>query len=239
MKAFPLLNIFFLFFLMAMVLSCKDKFENDSGLNEAAKNYHYFPLDSGSYIIYDVDSIVHDYADDNTANPDSIRIYYHFQLKEKIDSSFTDGQGKKAWYVSRYKRMNDTSSWQFQNVWVAQTDEYSAQRVEDNMRYIKLALPVLKGKTWNGNAYNTIPEENYSYTEVHVPLSIAGFSFDSSVTVLQKEDINLIHQIFKQEKYVSGLGMVYKEVDSLNLNGYHDTTNGFEYRMTLKDYFPN
>jgi len=83
-----------------------------------------------------------------------------------------------------------------------------------------------------------MPEEDYTYDVINAPISIGGYNFDSSSTVVQANDFNLLYEVLKQEKYVCGVGMVYKEADSLNLNTLLDTTNGFEYRMTLKDYFP-
>jgi len=63
-----------------LFFSCNDKFENPSGENDAVKFYRYFPLSTGKYVIYDVDSIVHETDDDNTNTPDSLKTYYHFQI---------------------------------------------------------------------------------------------------------------------------------------------------------------
>ena len=71
----------------------------------------------------------------------------------------------------------------------------------------------------------------------NVPINIGGFSFDSAVTVLEYSDFNLIHHIFKEAKYAYGLGLVYRERDSLNIeNGL--VTNGVEFRQTIIDYSP-
>src|SRR5688572_302830 len=108
MKALSRLKIYFLVSMLVMVFSCKDKFEQVPKGSVTAYYSRYFPLDSGRYIIYDVDSIVHHDGDDNTLKPDSLKTYYNFQVKEQTDSSFIDGEGRKAWYVSRYKRLSDT-----------------------------------------------------------------------------------------------------------------------------------
>ena len=83
-----------------------------------------------------------------------------------------------------------------------------------------------------------MPEEDYVLDEANVPIAIGGFNFDSSVTVLQLEDFNLIHRIFKQEKYVYGVGLAYRQRDSLNINALGGVINGVEFRQSLIDYYP-
>jgi len=115
----------------------------------------------------------------------------------------------------------------------------SAQRVEDNIRYLKLAFPINADVTWNGNAFNDFPEEDYSYTDIHTSYSMNGFDFDSTLKVLQSDDQNLIHQIYKEEKYAKNVGMIYKQKDSLNVysvNGQIRISNGFEYKETISAF---
>ncbi len=199
--------------------------------------YSYFPLVKGSWAIYDVDSIAHLEDDDGTNQPDtSIRIF-HFKIMEVVDTDFIDGEGHQAFKIARYKQANDTLPFDFQSEWVATRTSNSAQRVEDNIRYVKLSFPInTRSEAWNGNAYNSFLEEDYSYTDIHVSATINNLSFDSTVTVLQLEDNNVLHRIFKEEKYANHIGIIYKQKDSLNLNGILQVTNGFEYKETLHSY---
>jgi len=228
------LGIFALFLLS----SCSDDVETDKTDIEAESLYRYFPLDSGSYIIYRVDSIIHNYADDNTNNPDSLIDTFQYEVKEVVDSDFIDGEGDLAWRISRYYRDIGASDWSFTTLWTAKRTLQSAQKVEENIRYVKLSFPVRLNKTWNGNLFNFLQEEDYSIEEANTPLSIGGYNFDSSVTVLELQDANLIHNIFKEEKYVYGLGLVYRQRDSLNINGLGIITNGVEFHQSLIDYSP-
>jgi hypothetical protein len=216
-----------------LFFSCK----KEADLNSNNSNhYSYFPLENGSWVIYKVDSIVHNSDDDFTNNPDTSISAYHFLIKEVIDSSFVDGQGNTAYRVSRYRRLNDTIPWEFQAVWVAVRTFNSAQRVEDNIRYLKLSFPVSLQSNWNGNAFNDFSAEDYAYTDIHVPSTFGSLSFDSTVTVLQLQDDNLIHRIFKQEVYANHVGLVYKQKDSLNINGIGQVTNGIEFREIIQSY---
>jgi len=196
----------------------------------------YFPLRQGNWIIYNVDSVAHLTDDDGTDQPDTSIANFHFKIKEVVDTSFIDGEGKLAYRIMRYRQTNDTLPWDFESVWVASVTGNSAQRVEDNIRYIKLSFPINIHTTWNGNAYNEFTEEEYSYTEVHAPFSLGTFHFDSTITVLQAEDNNFLTSIYKEEKYAQNVGMIYKQKDSLAYNGIQQVINGFEYKETIEAY---
>ncbi len=223
---------------LLLISACRDEIENDPADTEAKSLYRYFPLDSGSFIIYHVDSIIHSFADDNTNNPDSLIDTFRYEVKEVVDSDFIDGEGDLAWRISRYYREEGSSTWNFTTLWTAKLTNHSAEKVEENIRFIKLAFPVKKNKTWNGNLFNFLPEEDYNMEEVNVPLSMGGFNFDSSLTVLQLEDFNLIHRLFKQEKYVYGLGLAYRQRDSLNINTFGQILNGVEFHQSIIDFSP-
>jgi hypothetical protein len=227
-----------LIFALFLFSACSDDVDKDPADTEALSLYRYFPLDAGTYVVYSVDSIIHRYEDDSTNNPDSLIDTFKYEVKEVVDSDFIDGEGEVAWRISRYQRETGTADWNFTTLWTAKRNSQSAQKVEENIRYVKLSFPIKQNKTWNGNLFNFLPEEDYSIDEANVPLAIGGFSFDSSVTVLQVEDFNAIHRIFKQEKYVYGIGLAYRERDSLNINGNAHITNGVEFRQSLIDYSP-
>jgi hypothetical protein len=108
--------------------------------------------------------------------------------------------------------------------------------VEDNIRFIRLAFPVSYSKTWNGNAYNTLPYEEYYYSEISEPTTLGAFSFDSTLLVTQTEFISLINRIIKKERYAFEVGLIFKQNDSLNVNPLGQVLNGIEFRQTLYDY---
>ncbi len=200
--------------------------------------YRYFPLEPGSFIVYSVDSIIHRYDDDLTNNPDSLIDTFKYEVKEVVDSDFIDGEGDVAWRISRYYRDNDSSDWNFTTLWTAKVTNQSAQRVEENIRFVKLSFPIKLNKSWNGNYYNFLPEEDYSVEEANTPLDIGNFNFDSSLTILEADDFNLIHRIYKESKYAYGVGLISRERDSVNLTQFGEITNGIEFQQTVIDYSP-
>ena len=213
-------------------LSCKD----EEAVLLTPDDYNYFPVEYGSWIVYDVDSIVHLDIDDQTNQPDTSVASYHYQVKETIDSSFLDGEGETAFRIIRETRMSDTLPWDFQSVWTCKRNANSAQKVEDNVRFVKLSFPVNTHSTWNGNAFNNLPGEEYSFEQVHQPLAVGPYFFDSTLTVNQLEFISLINRIIRKETYARKVGMVSKQRDSLNINGLGEVINGIEYTQTINNY---
>ena len=83
------------------------------------------------------------------------------------------------------------------------------KKVEENERYIKLIFPVASGQAWNGNAYNSLGEQDYQYGNVNVPYSVNGLNFDSTATVLQDDivpDSNLVQVRIEEEMFAKHVG---------------------------------
>jgi hypothetical protein len=173
--------------------------------------YNYFPDRVGSYVVYDVDSF---YFDDNLDKTDTFK----FLLKEKIESIFTDNQGRPAIRLERYVKYYDPAipysamDWALRDVWTETKTATTAQKVEENERYIKLAFPVKESQIWDGNAENTKGEEKYEYYFIDQARYIGGVHFDSVLQVNQKDELNLIIKQEYSEKYARNVGLVYKKV---------------------------
>ena len=195
-------------------------------------SYDYFPIEEGRFIIYDVDSIYHSENDNN--NDDSVYAY-HFQIKDKIDSTFIDLEGRANQIRLRYRRDNDTMQWELSDVWTQYLSSTSAYLTEDNIKYHKLSFPINSTASWNGNDSNTEEEEIYFYDYFHEGDVINSLSFDSTLSVIQIDENNYVETIFGNEKYAAGVGMIYKERNDLGkTNG--QVVKGLEYRMVVVDY---
>ncbi|MBK6397179.1 MAG: hypothetical protein IPF75_02640 [Bacteroidetes bacterium] len=207
--------------------SCKKE-----SVEAPALSYNYFPTESGKYIIYDVDSIYHSETDNN--NDDSV-FSYHFQIKDKIDSSFVDLEGRVNQVRLRYHRNSDTLPWQLTEVWTQYLSSTSAYLTEENIKYHKLSFPINATITWNGNDSNTEEEELYYYDYFHESDVLNGLSFDSTLSVIQIDENNFVETIYGNEKYAAGVGMIYKEHNDLGkTNG--QVVKGLEYKMVVVEY---
>ncbi len=209
-----------------LLASCKkdDPVTIDAG-------YDYFPVNIGHTLIYDVDSIVYD----DFFVPTKIDTF-RFQIKEVVESQFTDNTGKPAYRIERFRRTSDTLSWSIVNVWVAARTSTTAERVENNTRYLKLVFAAREGREWNGNTFNNMDEQLYEYTAVDAPYAIAGFSFDSTLTVLQNEELNIVQDEFEQEVYAKHIGLVRKDFRNLEKQPGIGIKSGLIYNWTLRAY---
>jgi hypothetical protein len=190
-----------------LIISCKKDKEVAPDVG-----YNYFPVNVGHYVIYEGDSIA--YKDDLQAPHDTFR----FLVKEKIESIYTDNEGRPTLSIHRYIKNYDPAvpysamQWQHSDMWAANRTASTAERVEENIRFVKLVFPVEKNRSWNGNIYNTLEPWDYSFGSVDQPENINSNSFDSVATVIQNNEENLVDRKYGVEKYAKNAGLVYKEL---------------------------
>lgn len=187
--------------LISFMSACK----KDSVIPPDPFYYEYFPTKVGSFITYNCDSIVYD---DFNNTVDTFR----FQIKELYQSEFTDNSGRRAIRIERYKKWSDTTSWFLKDVWYTVTDNNQAEKIEEDVRYIKLVFPVKAGKTWNSNALNSMDARETEYMDVHKSYSIGALSFDSTLTTENTEPENLVDEYRNTEIYAKGVGLIYKKL---------------------------
>ncbi len=222
MKRLILPAFLILFSITAGFFSCKK-----DAAPKLFLGYDYFPNTVGKYIIYDVDSIVCSSLDYKVDT-------FSYQLKELVQSIFMDNSNRPTMRIERYIRNFHKDSckydalWTLKNIWTANRTVTDAEKVESNVRYVKLTFPVKANATWNGNADNTLGEWDYNYTIVNQPQAVidtaypvagtlcppavATSQFDSVLTVLQVDCTSVISKKYYLEKYAANIGLIYKEV---------------------------
>jgi hypothetical protein len=243
---------------VALVAICLYSCKKDPGV-PFDMGYNYFPDQVGKYVVYNVDSIYY-----NSFYSPSRKDTFKFQIKEKIESIFTDNEGRPAMRLERYVKYYDKNvpysemEWQLRDVWMQNRTVKNAEKIEENVRYLKLIFPLNKDVTWNGNAYNTEPEERYKYNFIDLPRTIGNIHFDSVLQVDQHNETNLIISKIYEEKYARNVGMIYKRVvnvdsqyptswnsnpfisDSLaifyNTDILKRASSGYQYTMTITTY---
>jgi len=196
----------------------------------------YFPLQQGNYILYDVDSIVYDAFNQSV---DTL----NFKIKMMIGDPYTDAEGNPGFKVLRYFQLSDTLDFKLQDVWYARKTRRNVEQVEENKRYVKLALPPGKGTSWDGNSKNDLPTWDYYIKDLHIARNINGHSFDSTLTVVQYDDKGevLTQSRYSEEKYASGIGMVYyyrEWIDNVydNSSSQFVPSSGYKVKWSLVDY---
>jgi len=180
-------------FVAFIFFTCTKKTEN----YQSAPLSDYYPLQVGKYITYRVDSTVFS----NFGRTTQIHSY---QVKHSIEALLTDNLGRPAYRVFRYIRDTaGTQPWVPNGSYFITPLDQSIEVIENNLRVIKMHLPVKAGFSWKGNSY--LPYDAYvafysfsndegmslwdfGYTGVDEPLTINGNSFSKVTTVAQVND---------------------------------------------------
>jgi hypothetical protein len=201
----------YIYFLLLSFLqtTCTDTKEccvpNLSGINLDSP---FFPTeDLGFYTIYDV--VETNYA---LTSPTVVKKY---QLKEQIQSNFTDSEGGKSVRIDRYRRNDALAEWKIDSVFTAKKIADKVTKTENNQTYVKLIFPFRENLKWDGNLYNNVGKDDYVLKNVYLPFKIDTKQFDNTVTVIQQNDSTLVDLKKRTEVYAKGVGVIFREKTSL------------------------
>lgn len=199
--------IYSVFLILILAFAACSKDSNDE-LPQNFAGYSYLPLSVGEERIYKVDSIAYD---DFTGTIDTV-VYF---LKERIQSEFQDLGGRKSYKVDIYQRSSDTLAWKQLRTDVRHRGVYRYELTQNGISTTPLVFPPLKESRWNVNSLNSGEEIVYRYQNLHQAFQSEERRFDSTITVLQKDQISLIGKEVAKEVYGSQLGLVYRESTKL------------------------
>ena len=209
-------KIFLPFVLILFFYSCK----KEKAIVDL--HYDYFPVKTGTWVIYNVDSIAHN---DFTYTVDT----FDFQVKEIIESEFADNEGRATQRIERYYRNNADSTWLLRNVWASNRTEKTAERVEENIRYVKLIFPIVNNAKWNGNIANTLDDVSYEYKGIHTAYSLNSIKFDSCLIVQHENELTPYSDKFGEEVYANHIGNIYRKYTNLVKQADGTVTSGHDY----------
>jgi hypothetical protein len=212
---------FFLILMTPVFLSmqfCKkqtDAFAITTNVND------YYPLETGKYIIYQMDSTVF-------TNFETTKEIHSYQVKDIIDAEMTDNLDRRSYRIRRMIRDSaGLTPWVDNAAFMVTPLENAIEVVENNLRFIKLVKPIREWYTWEGNSYiNTTDDLNdlaywyYTYANVGSAFDLDGLRIDNSITVNQEdyssgdpvaEPNSVASKVFGQEVYGKDIGLVYKD----------------------------
>jgi hypothetical protein len=237
-------NRFFFIGLLAVILAvyfpgCKTK-TDDFVLDY---KYEYFPLDSGRYWIWEVDSIIFEPLGSGFVRSDTMKLY----IKEVVESIFIDNSGRPTARIERYQSYTEDYNWFITDVWFANRTQKTGEKIEENLRFVKLLFPPKKNQKWNGNQYIQFTENIewlkdwvYEVTALDAPATFNATTFDSTITIMQRDSENLIAKTFATETYAINVGLVYREWSNLEktrvTEPWTNPEKGFILKMTIKEY---
>lgn len=205
-----------------LFLSCKK--ETEEFKTDAVSDY--LLMKPGKYITYRIDSMV--------TNRGAAFVTRSYQEKNLVDALITDNLGRSSYRIFRYLR--DTagiSPWQPAGSYFITPMNNTAEVVENNLRFLKLAGPIRENNSWKGNRYlptdlyasydldgNGIEDWDYTYASAGVGVTLNGKQYNNVVTVEQVDDglnapvTNFGEYGFRNysvERYAKGVGLIFQE----------------------------
>ena len=200
-----------------MVVSCGDETKR---LDRSFFGYEYFPVEVGHTWIYKMDqTIVRSQGRDNVSNT--------FFLRERVTDSFINTVGDTIFVLERATSDAQNGTYIPTDVWTAELNEESAQRVEENLRFTKMIFPFRVGSTWEGNLFDglttvNIAEESvrvykdwgdYEVTARDISMTVEGTEYPEVAVVDQANFESAIERRFSKEYYGSGVGLIKREME--------------------------
>lgn len=162
----------------------------------------YLPLQTGKYITYRLDSLVFTQSGRKEET-------HTYQEKLEIAAQLTDNLGRPSYRVDRYIRDSaGQNSWSHAGASFITPLTKEIEVISDNLRVLRLALPIKESNTWKGfryissgttnnpqGPYHSLYEFNddnhihindweFTYGAKDESLSLNGKTIDSVVTVL-------------------------------------------------------
>ena len=181
----------------------------------------YAPLEVGKTITYQLDSLIFQ-------NFGVTQAIVSYQVKHEVSEMVSDNLDRPAYRITRFIRKTAQQAWVPDNSFTAINTGNSLEFIENNMRFLKLRLPVKNEYTWKGNSYidtysfnstvKYLDDWDYRYDSVHAPLVIGSLNIDSTLKVDQRDEIignpsdpNSYSEVnFGSEHYAKGIGLVYR-----------------------------
>lgn len=199
--------------------ACQNEIEN---YQLSTEDDQYFPLKLGEVRTYKIDSTIFD-------NKGTIKNKISRIAKESIIESYIDDEGEVNFIIEQ--NIFDNDKLVQTNILNAYKNKTKAVRNEGNLKFIKLVFPVIKGKSWDGNALfdaeNTIVRIagepikmyelwDYRYNETGISKTLNGIDYKNVVSVIQTDTENSIEKRYSLEEYAKDVGLIYKKMMILN-----------------------
>ncbi|MEP7142573.1 MAG: hypothetical protein ABI707_06875 [Ferruginibacter sp.] len=209
----------FAFFLTILVLNaCKKQTEDFA----SATIEDYSPLVVGKFITYQLDTFKY--------LPFSLQdITVTYQIKYVTDALITDNLERPAYRIIRYIRKTAQGAWVPDNTFTAVNTGSSLEFIENNLRFLKLKLPIRDGYSWKGNSYidtyslnsdvRYLDDWDYTYEGLNEPLILGSIQLDSTLKVSERDEVignpadvnSYSEKNFSAEVYAKGIGLVYRK----------------------------
>jgi hypothetical protein len=187
--------------LLVLLMSCTDEVVSTRGTE-------YFPLRTGYQWVYHVQETTYGVGGTTETT---------FKLKIEVTDSFTNTEGGITYVLHRYRRMTDSEPWTFESTASARLSGTFAHTTSGNTTYASLAFPAYVSRTWNGNVFNALGEDEYRVTAIGESMTVEGETFSDVLQVEQERvENNLVFRDVREEVYAKNIGLIYKRSEVWN-----------------------
>ena len=225
MRISLLSRLSFFSFVACIIFSCNktEKFQTEPLSN-------YLPLTVGKYIIYRIDSTVFT----NFGRTTEIHSY---QVKHAVEAELTDNLGRPAFRVYYYLRDSaGTQPWTPIGSYFITPLSDRIEVIQDNLRVIKMHLPIKNGYSWKGNTFlpadpygslysfsnddNMADWDFYFDGEAESTITLLGQTYNDVYTITEDDESynvpitdpkSYAARSYSVGKYAKNIGLVYRE----------------------------
>jgi len=223
-------TLLFLVVLGILIISCNKKVEVvDTDYQKERLTELIMPLEKGKYITYRLDSTVFTNFGRNTE-------IHSYLVKHIVDTSITDNLGRPGYRIYTY--LSDTTGtqpWQPNGTYSITLFDDHVEVIEDNMRVIKLVVPVRDGTQWKGNnylaedpygsEYSFSNDDNMADWEFHFDgpvqstVTVQDQTYNDVYTITENDDTDPVTDpsdygsaSISREMYSKNVGLVFREL---------------------------
>jgi len=226
-----LISTFILFlFTGILIFSCNKKADLiDEDYKKERLTELMIPLEKGKYITYRVDSTVFTNFGRNTE-------IHRYLIKHVVDTAITDNLGRPGYRIFTY--LSDSTGaepWQPNGSYSITIVDDHVEVMEDNMRVIKIIVPVRDGTEWKGNTYlaedpygseyNFSNDDNMSDWKfffdgpIQSTVAVEDQTYNDVYTITENDDIDPVIDpsdygsvSISREMYSKNVGLVFREL---------------------------
>ncbi len=209
------------FLALLLLAACGERSITPPRESQAEEQHAYFPLKIGKFVVYQVDSVVYDFATGGGVVRDSSRTF----VRELVADTLRDLTGQLLYTVERYERSSSDQAWELRSISTAARSADQAIRTENNLRFLKLVFPMDRRSEWNGNIWIDVNQEieiagermrpftnwQYEVDTIDRPALVGQFAFDSTLIVTEADDNNVIERRYSRTRYAKHVGLVWRE----------------------------
>ena len=213
----------------------------------------YAPLAVGKYVTYNLDSLVY-------LNFGATQAHHFYEVKYLTADSLKDLLGRKAFRIVRYIRTLPNGIFTPDNTFVAVNTGTNFEFTENNLRYLKLTLPIINDRKWKGNSaidvtsvgsdLQYLADWDYTYTEVNQPKKVGTFNLANTITVKeidesvnlpvipagQPNQTNIASRDYSQEIYAKDIGLVQRDFIHFEYQLAFPGYIGYGVKMVMVDH---